>query len=263
MNTDDGPRTRTRLPPDGPPGSGAQRRPRPLRSLLTILTVVALLIIAIAIANRGFGSDDSSDPSSGKKSGATAPSGERPAGTGSDGIATGFPHTAQGAQSAAANYAVILNSDGMFRTDRRQEIVDAVTDPAARSRLRATLDKSYSGDLPAKVGLNDDGSAPAGFTFVSRAVPVGTKTEEVSGDRATVAVWSSELFGLAGQGSTTPVSETWFTLTLKLHWTGGDWKVESYTQQDGPAPVSGGTPASGAEEIAKAVEGFGGFTYAR
>jgi uncharacterized protein YcbX len=79
----------------------------------------------------------------------------------------------------------------------------------------------------------------------------------------TVEVWCTDLVGLAGSGSTNPVSSTWFTVTEKLVWVGGDWKVRSSSQKDGPAPVNGDSQAATADEIAGAVQDFGGFTYAR
>ncbi len=68
---------------------------------------------------------------------------------------------------------------------------------------------------------------------------------------------------LAGADSTRPVTSTWFTITEKLTWVGGDWRLESSSQSDGPTPVNGDDRASTADEIAEAVEGYGGFTYAR
>ncbi len=76
-------------------------------------------------------------------------------------------------------------------------------------------------------------------------------------------MWCTGLVGLAGEGSTTPVTETWFTITQRLRWVDGDWKIESSTQQEGPTPVNGDNRASTADEIADAVIGYGGFTYAR
>jgi hypothetical protein len=79
----------------------------------------------------------------------------------------------------------------------------------------------------------------------------------------TVEVWCGGLLGLAGENSTNPVTSSWFTITMKLEWTGGDWKIVSHSQKDGPAPVPGDDRASSADDIAKAVEEYGGFTYAR
>ncbi|MBQ0988258.1 hypothetical protein KBZ10_27860 [Streptomyces sp. F63] len=266
----DGPgghRTRTRLPDE--PGTGAYsrgRRPsRSPRGLVGVVGVVVLLIAAIAFANRGDGGGEGSGDGGkgGPAARATAPTGERPV-TGSEaGIATGFPRTEQGAESAAANYAVALSGDGMFREDARRKIVDTIAAESSRERIQRDLDRAYNEKFLETVGLKPDGSAPEGMTFVNRTIPVGTRLTGYGSGDATVEVWSTSLFGLAGEGSRRPVADSWFTITIQLVWTGGDWKVASHSQKSGPAPVRSDTTASGAEEIAEAVEGYGGFTYAR
>lgn len=264
--------TRTRLP-DGQAGDGyGPRRPaRKSRSLFTVIGVVVLLLGAIAFANMGGGDGgggaggDGTSGSNGKKAGSapTAATGTKPV-TGKNGdIASGFAHDEQGAQSAASNFAVALGSADMFNSDSRQAIIQATHDPAIVKGLVSDLDQAYSPSFFKNVGLNDDGSTPNGLTFVSRTVPVGTKVVEHSGDRSTVEVWCTGLVGMAGQGSTKPVTETWFTISEKLKWIENDWKIESSTQTEGPTPVSGDNRASTADEIAGAVKGYGGFTYAR
>ncbi|WP_405715048.1 hypothetical protein [Streptomyces sp. NBC_00046] len=262
--------TRTRLP-DGEGGDGysAPRRPaRVSRSLVTMVGVVVLLIAAIAFANMGGGrgdGDDGDPGSAGSKPGAasTGATGTKPV-TGKNGtIASGFAHDDQGAQSAAANYSVALGSAEMFDKAKRDSILNAVIAPSAVGGFRTTLDQAYSAGLFKNLGLNDDGSTPAGFTFISRTTPIGTKVTKSSAARATVEVWCSGLIGLAGEGSTKPVTDGWFTITMELEWVNGDWKAMTHSQKDGPAPVGGDTRASSADEIAGAVNGFGGFTYAR
>lgn len=261
--------TRTRLPGGDGDAYGTGRRPRSgasSRNLVTIVGVVVLLIAAIAFANRGgSGSDaasgDGADGSPAARS--TAPTGQRPVSGKSGTIASGFPKTEQGAQSAAANYAVALGSSEMFDQDQRHQILESVIAPSALSHFRTSMDKAYSPTFFKNVGLNKDGTTPEGLTFVSRTVPIGTKAEKVEGNSAKVSVWYSELFGIAGEGSQNPVTESWYTSTLQLRWVDGDWKVESSERSEGPAPVSGDMRASGADEITKAVEGYGGFTYAR
>ncbi|MFF4738685.1 hypothetical protein ACFY2W_22805 [Streptomyces sp. NPDC001262] len=268
---DDRHMTRTRLPegefaPHAQPRRGLPSR----RNLMTVVGVVVLLIAAIAFANRGGGDGSSGNGGSGSgtdkgaSSRATAPTGTKPVeGKGASGLPSGFAHSEQGVQSAAANFAVALGSDGMFRTDTRHAIVAAVHTPDAGSALQGDLDKAYSPDFLKNVGLQPDGTAPKGLTFVSRTVPVGSKAIEYGDGSATVEVWCTGLVGLAGQGSTKPVAQTWFTLTEKLRWVDNDWKVASSSQKQGPAPVSGDDRAAGADEIANAVSGYGGFTYAR
>ncbi|GAA5008644.1 hypothetical protein [Streptomyces siamensis] len=258
--------TRTRLPDRTGDVYGGARRGRgsSSRSLVTVVGVVVLLIAAIAFANRG-GDDSSSGNGDGDKArtSPTAASGDRPVDTRTSGIPSGYTHNAQGAQSAAANYAVALGSTDMFSKVRRDQILSTIITPSRVSEFEATLDKAYTPQFNKNVGLNEDGSAPKGYTFVSRTSPIGTKITESSSDTATVEVWCGGLLGLAGQNSTNPVTSSWFTITMQLEWTGDDWKIVAHSQKDGPAPVPGDDRASGADEIAKAVEEYGGFTYAR
>ncbi|MFJ4523281.1 hypothetical protein ACIP4Y_20375 [Streptomyces sp. NPDC088810] len=258
--------TRTRLP-DPDPYGGAPRRPHRTssRSLVTVVGVVVLLIAAIAFANRGDDApaDNPTTKDSRPQASSTAPSGTRPVQTTTGTIPSGFAHTAQGAQSAAANYAVVLWSDGMVDTANRHSLIEAVADPSAVSRLQSVFDANYSADFLKNIGLNPDGSVPKDATFVDRTLPAGTKTTSYSDDTATVEVWCNTLFGLAGESSNNPVTSGWSTVTFTLKWNGRDWKVLETSQRTGPTPITGDNPVSGADEIGKAVKEFGGFTYAR
>jgi hypothetical protein len=257
--------TRTRLPESGSGDvyGGGRRPPGTSRSLVTVVGVVVLLIAAIAFANRGGGSSPGTEDSKKQEADPTAASGVKPVTGQSGGIASGFARTAQGAQSAAANYAVALGSDGMFKKTTRDAIISLTHDPAVIGELLPDLDNAYALGFLKNIGLSKNGDAPSGQTFVSRTVPVGTKVTQRQSESTSVEVWCTGLVGLAGEGSTKPVTETWFTLTEKLKWIGGDWKIESSSQKEGPTPVSADNRASTADEIAGAVQGYGGFTYAR
>ncbi|MET8711412.1 MULTISPECIES: hypothetical protein [Streptomyces] len=259
--------TRTRLP-DSDAGHPQARRPaRNSRSLVMIVGVVVLLIAAIAFANRGGGSDDDASPGAkGRGSTGSAPTaatGTKPVQGKNGTIASGFAHDEQGAQSAAANYAVALGSAEMFTKESRHRILDTVYSPEAADKLRAPQDLAYSTEFLGRLGLDPEGNAPKGSTFISRTVPVGTKVLAFDKDTAEVAVWYTGLIGMSGQDSTKPVSTTWKTWTAQLSWLDGDWKVTSASESDGPAPVPGDVAASQSDTISKAVEEYGGFTYAR
>src|SRR5690606_30263038 len=259
--------TRTRLPEGegGGPYAGARRTARSSsRSLVTVVGVGVHLIAAIAFANRGGDGAASGTPEADSpKAAATAPSGEKPVDTKTGGIPSGFAHDRQGAESAAANYAVALGSDEMFKKPQRSAILRSIIVPDRVADFEATLDQAYSPEFNKTVGLNEDGTTPKSFTFVSRTSPMGTKVTESSANSATVEVWCSGLLGLAGESSTNPVTSSWFTITMQLQWTNDDWKIVTHSQKDGPTPVPGDERASTADEMAKAVEGYGGFTYAR
>lgn len=259
--------TRTHLPGGTTDVYGGARRSgrSSSRSLVTVVGVVVLLIAAIAFANRG--GDDSSSSAEGAGSqpdvSATAPSGTKPVESTPGVIPAGYAHDAQGAQSAAANYAVALGSAGMFDKTQRDATLQAIVAPSRVAEFQSNLDRAYTPAFNKTVGLNDDGSTPAGYTFVSRTNPIGTKVTESSQNNTTVEVWCSGLLGMAGENSTNPVTNSWFTVTMKLEWTAGDWKVVTQSQKEGPTPVPGDDTASSADEMAKAVDEYGGFTYAR
>ncbi|GHD96752.1 hypothetical protein [Streptomyces naganishii] len=262
-----GGQTRTRLPERaGDPYGGARRGGRSSsRGLITVVGVVVLLIAAIAFANRsGGGSSAAKGDGDKPKAAATAATGKQPVRTQRDGIPSGFTHDEQGAQSAAANYSVALGSADMFNTALRHQIVNTVYAPDVATARQAGLDDAYSSEkFLSSIGLNKDGSAPPGQLFVSRIIPVGTKITSLSGNNATVEVWYTSLFGLSGQTSTNPVSESWYTTTYQLTWTDNDWKITDFQQKDGPVPVGRDQKASTADDMTKAVEEYGGFTYAR
>ena len=258
--------TRTRLPEGGGDLYGGTRRSgrSSSRSLVTVVGVVLLLIASIAFANRGGGDSPSSDDSGDSpKAAATAPSGEKPVGSKSAGIPSGFAHDRQGAESAAANYAVVLVSADILKPARRMEIVQQVFVTDKQASLEERFNKAYTKEFLSKLGLDENGNAATGNTYVSRTMPIGTKVTNYSDASATVEVWCSGVFGTAGEKSTNPVSSDWFTMTLQMRWADDDWKVDGFSQKDGPAPVPGDDKASTAEEMAKAVQEYGGFTYAR
>ncbi|MGW0750035.1 hypothetical protein [Streptomyces sp. NPDC002587] len=256
--------TRTRLPDSAAdPYGPARRTPRASRSLITVVGVVVLLIAAIAFANQG--PDTPGPPSEDKPptSTSTSPTGTDPVTGKTSGIPKGFAHDEQGAQSAAANYAVVLGSDGMFKKSTRNALLDVIYTPEAGQQLKGPLDQAYSATLLSQMGLDANGNAPQGSVFVSRTIPVGTKLENYSPAAAKVSVWYMGLIGMSGPQSTDPVRTVWKTWTFSLAWTGNDWKAVADDQTDGPAPVPGDVRASTSDDISKAITDFGGFTYAR
>ncbi|MET7735817.1 hypothetical protein ABZT02_31295 [Streptomyces sp. NPDC005402] len=259
--------TRTHLPGGTTDVYGGARRSgrSSSRSLVTVVGVIVLLIAAIAFANRGGDDSASSEVGAGgqPRATSTAASGTKPVRSTPGVIPAGYAHDAQGAQSAAANYSVALGAAGMFDKTQRDATLQAIIAPSRLAEFQSSLDTAYTPAFSKSIGLNDDGSTPAGYTFVSRTNPIGTKVTESSQNDMTVEVWCSGLLGMAGENSTNPVTSSWFTVTMKLEWTAGDWKIVTQSQKEGPTPVPGDDTASSADEMAKAVDEYGGFTYAR
>ncbi|WP_329411394.1 hypothetical protein OG802_16740 [Streptomyces sp. NBC_00704] len=259
--------TRLRLPENDPYGGARKGGRSSSRGLVTVVGVVVLLIAAIAFANRGGGDSPSTSTGGGEPdkpaATSTAATGTKPVQSKTGGVPSGFAHTQQGAESAAANFAAALGSTGMFRKDSRHDLVDTVYTAATAAKLQPAMDQAYSAGFLAKMGLDADGNAPTGDTFVSRVVPVGTTARSYSDSTAKVDVWYLGLIGMSGTTSTDPVTSSWKTWTFDLQWTDGDWKIVRDTQQDGPAPVPGDDPAATSDVISKAIQEYGGLTYAR
>lgn len=295
--TDEQPRTRVQLP-DDPYGIPLARRTHWLAGI-SALAVVALLITALVLTSRngahrsGAGPSAGTGGASGGTAGATGLAGSAvspgtggtaaPATGGSEpaaaqtpepasglpptdrsvlGVPVGYPHTRSGAESAATNYAVAYGSAAMFQRGARHRIIRAIADPDQLSTLQAQLDTSFA-SLTTAFGLDAAGDAPRGQVFVYRTLPVGTYLASYHGDTASVEVWTNGLVGLAGGSTSKPVVEAWNTVTVNLRWTDGDWRWVSFSQRDGPTPVSGVQAVSSADEIAAAAKKFGGLRYAR
>lgn len=257
--------TRTRFPESSSDPYGSPRRtPRASRGLIAVVGVVVLLIAAIAFANQS--RTPQNPPAASDKpqtTNPTAATGVPPVDAKSTGIPKGFARSEQGAQSAAANYSAALVSAEILKPVARRQIVRQVFVTDKVPELEARLDRAYGKTFLDQAGLDANGNAARGLTYISRTVPVGTKTVNYSETTTTIEVWCTGIFGTAGVGSNNPVSNDWFTMTLTLKWADNDWKVESFAQKDGPAPVNADRMASTAEEISKAAAEFGGFTYAR
>lgn len=266
----------------GNAGSPTARRSRWRRHAPGLVLFALLSLAGAYLGLAGSAGDGSDSTSSGGSAGPAAPSAgsrtsSKPSAAGATapassfggeatrlraGIPVGYPKTKEGAQSAAVNYAVAYGSADMFDPARRHDIVTAIVDPKLRGHLLRQLDQAFS-SAGQGYQLDASGRAPAGLIFVSRTAPVGVKLEGYHGGNARVEVWTAGIVGLAGENSPRPVTEAWATATVKLRWSHGDWKWVSFTQRDGPVPVSGMQPASSATDVAAAVEDFAELRYAR
>lgn len=279
--SDDQPHTRTRMPEGlaGGPGRPARGLTGPeapaaawrrLRMLGAVFVLVFVLVVALAIFNRTGGTTSRPNggtgtaPAAGSNDGradATAPTGTAPVTGTTNGIATGYARTEQGAESAAANYAVALGSSDMFKAASRHAIIATVYAPSAQPAVLSRTDSQYQG-VNDQLGLKD-GAPPAGLTLVARTLLAGARLDSYTSDAATVSIWADQLGGLAGSGSKAPVTEIWNTVTLHLQWTSGDWKVLSLSSTDGPAPIGSSQRVADPNALSTALSQFGGFRYAR
>lgn len=241
-------RTVTRFPDEEETAAPARRGPS--RRMIASIGVIAVLLAAIALVNRGGDSGSEKQEADGKTAGA----GKLVLHKGA------APQSRAGAQAAAANHAVALGSEEMFSDAGRRQIVQTITADGKAKSLEASYDAAYK-PLAKRLGLTAAGKAPEGSTFVNRTTPIGSTATKYSSKSATVDVWCMGLFGIAGNGSKQPVSTNYFTLTLNLQRSGDAWQVVTSSQKDGPTPIAGDNKISDAKKMGTAAEKYGRLTY--
>ncbi|MFD0630638.1 hypothetical protein ACFQ9X_02215 [Catenulispora yoronensis] len=178
-----------------------------------------------------------------------------------NGLSVGYQDTKDGAESAATNYIAAYVSEPMVHADQRHAMIHTIADPAIETHLQSQLDTAFAAAARG-YGLDANGNPPSGQTLVYRGVPAGVEVLSYTKDKAVVSVWTCTIDGIAGQGSTFPVSATWSTLTVTLTWVNNDWRWNDFAQADGPTPVGGTQQASSSADLQKAVKQFARLKYA-
>ncbi|MEY9933377.1 hypothetical protein ABH926_008032 [Catenulispora sp. GP43] len=270
------PQTVIRLPKDPYDGEFKAPRARRGRGVLALAAVVVVVAAVIAINsskhNSGAASQGASTgvgggvPPATATVGQSAPAGAAsspafPAQSGANGVLTGYQDTQSGAESAATNYVAAYVSEPMVHTDQRHSMIQTIADPAIVAHLQSELDTAF-GAAARGYGLDANGNPPAGQTLVYRGVPAGVRVDSYTNTKAVVDVWTCTIDGIAGTGSTFPVSATWSTLTITLTWVNNDWRWNDFRQADGPTPVGGTQQASTPEDLQKAAQQFARLRYA-
>jgi hypothetical protein len=176
------------------------------------------------------------------------------------GVPVGYQHSEKGAVAAAANYATVLSSTLILDRSKRRAAIEALAAPEALARQQRAWDQAV---VLLRKGLGvTDGAAQDG-TVLLRAVPVGWRLEEYTGNRATVAIWVTSVLGaLGGSPDGVPVREAWGTTTVELRWVDGDWKLLDTTNTDGPRPIADSATPTAASQLIPEAQQFKEFTYA-
>jgi len=176
------------------------------------------------------------------------------------GVPVGYQHSEQGAVAAAANYARVLSSTLILDPSRRRAAIEDLAAPETLGRQQRAFDQAVA-SLRKGLGVTD-GSALDG-TVLLRAVPVGWRLKEYTGDRATVAIWVTSVLGALGTPPDgVPVREAWGTTTVKLRWVDGDWKQLQTTTTDGPVPIADTATPTAASQLIPEAQQFKEFNYA-
>jgi hypothetical protein len=176
------------------------------------------------------------------------------------GVPVGYQHSEQGAVAAAANYARVLSSTLILDQARRRAAIETLAAPETLHRQQRAFDQAVA-SLTKGLGAGDGSAKKA--TVLLRAVPVGWRLKEYTGDRATVAIWVTSVLGaLGGPTNGVPVREAWGTTTVELRWVDGDWKQLRATNTDGPVPIADSATPTAASQLIPEAQQFKEFNYA-
>jgi hypothetical protein len=176
------------------------------------LAVAALLIVAVS--NCAFTSRGAAGTADAPSAGASAPS------------------SRDAAVQTAVRYVRSTGDVDMYDAGHRRTVLAGLlADPGGEHA--AALDWGYETALQGLAqheGYEDD--------LVSRNVPVGVDVLRLDAERATVAVWTMSVSGIARPGSTLPVQQVWSTETLELRLTATGWRVLRSASEEGPVPLA-------------------------
>ncbi|MGW2426054.1 hypothetical protein ACWC0C_43760 [Streptomyces sp. NPDC001709] len=190
------------------------------RRLAIAVGVPVVLIAVIALAGRGW-------PGTGR---AAAQNQTTPQMT----------HSRQGAQTTGLKIALAFGSEAMFIPSERHKLLSSIVEPDQLSETISKYDAQYT-PFTKRLGLDEEGNAPVGGRFVSRAMPAGVTIRTYAGNTAIIDYWCETLFGLTGTHSDKdiPLKQSWLTARVTLHWTSHGWRLADYGQTDGPQPEAG------------------------
>lgn len=228
------------------------------RGTRTLIIGAAVLLVLGAVSGivrggpeaTGSAARRTTPPTAASHSGDDEAADEPPAGPGptdsAGGVGVGFSHDEAGAAAAGLSYAAAPQS-WLYISDREiAEGVAAVTIADAREEITA--------DVSQQVGLLRDELTNASGPVWFVVAPLAHRVEDYTGDRAVVRVWVVRV--LSAEGVAMPQAG-WQTVTLHLRWHGGDWKIASIDEEDGPTPqLETGLEPWAADYLAERLEGF-------
>ncbi|MFF2751078.1 hypothetical protein ACFVVA_36780 [Kitasatospora sp. NPDC058048] len=204
-------------------------------------------VLAVALFGGGIALGHSTTSSeSAKTSPVPAPPASTPNGTGTgatpasgigparvvSGVPVGYPHSKSGALSAAANYSAALGSPRVLTPEGRAGIVSAIAAPASAAALQQQLERSTSSATYDQLRADQGTKTPIGLASVPISLQLDGTGEP--GDTATVQVYAITYVA----SSTATAAGGYGRATVKLAWSGGDWKLTDFAAVSTTGPIS-------------------------
>ena len=132
-----------------------------------------------------------------------------------NGVDLGYPHSTQGAVSAAAEFMTQIGST--LDPNRASAILRLIADPSYPSGPQDFADGTISERRD--LGLPASGEVPAGASVVLE--PAEYQAWQNSASQVTVLLLADDVITLPGQGTQTRIG----VYPLRMHWAEDDWKI--------------------------------------
>jgi hypothetical protein len=156
-----------------------------------------------------------------------------------------YPHTKEGAASAAQRYYDALFRAAMSSPEQRRAVVDEVANAAMRQEITKTVDQTAEA-LAKLFDLPKDQAQ-----VVTRFAPLGYRVLSYTGQSARIDLWALALFGKPDVGH--GIAPQYKTATFDLSWERSAWRLAGSGEiKDGPTPIPD-NPQAGAD-LATAVK---------
>jgi hypothetical protein len=132
-----------------------------------------------------------------------------------NGVYLGYPHSTQGAVSAADELMTQIGST--LDPDRASAVLRLTADPSYPSGPQDFAEGAISERKD--LSLPATGQAPAGASVV--LTPAEYQVRDVTAGQVTVLLLAADVITLPGQGTQTRIG----VYPLRMHWAEGDWKI--------------------------------------
>lgn len=227
-------------------GSGRPRLPLAAIGAVLVALVVGLLV------GRATSPDD--DSPTAPKTTAPAANGQPARRVGTVGV--GYPHTRAGAVAATLNGGAALGDPRvLLDTARRTQVLRLI----ATDRYAKTFTGAGAAALKRAAGEPLGRGIREGAQTISLTSPLAYRVAAYSDESAKVVSWG---VAVVGNDQGLAPSATWATTTTTLRWQDGDWKIDTASSADGPAPGLDGQRPTDAGGFISALSGSQGVHHA-
>jgi hypothetical protein len=151
-------------------------------------------------------------------------------------VPVGYTDDQPGAVAAATNYLTTLYGSTQILDDAtRAQAIQVIAQPGAADALAASINPTVAiikGNL-----LDASGKPIGGGVLTLRVLLAGYHADSVTKSSATIEIWYEAIYGVAVANSAEPVQSNYAVDTVKLVWSGDDWKWDTSSETPGPTPL--------------------------